>query len=99
MVDGRWNDAIDHVVTGALALVAITVGAVIYLQTGQTPSWLVAIASLASGFYFRGRVNGQYNHSKMGQLERMADELRQAKETIDRLLTLTRIEEEGGRRR
>ena len=65
------NDMIDHLVTGGLAVIAIVGAIVIQIQTGDVPEWLTVIAGASTGFYFRGRVNGQYNSSLMGRLQEL----------------------------
>lgn len=69
------TDMVDHLVTGGLALGCIAGAIVIQLHSGETPDWLITIAGAASGFYFRGRVNGQYNRSLMQDLERKRKEI------------------------
>ena len=77
------NDTIDHMVTGGLAVISIVGAIIVQMQTGDVPEWLTVIAGAATGFYFRGRVNGQYNSSLMGKLEeqrlrqRLLDEIKE----------------------
>lgn len=77
------NDTIDHLVTGGLAVIAIIGAIVVQLQTGNVPEWLTVIAGAATGFYFRGRTNGQYNKSTMAKLEQLERRLRQGETSDD----------------
>ncbi len=89
------RDLIDHIVTGALALVAIVLAVIVHLQAGETPPWLVLIAGTATGFYFRGRVNGQWNKSRMGEIELLMEDLRNTRAENRRLLELlTNVQKE-----
>lgn len=76
------NDTLDHIVTAILALVLTGGMFVIQLNQGVVPEWAVAALGAVLGFYFRGRVNGQYNASKMGTLEEELRAIKQAAREI-----------------
>ncbi len=70
----QWNDTLDHVIAAALAAV-IGIGMfILQLQQGSVPDWAIAALGTVLGFYFRGRVNGQYNRSQMSELEKQRKE-------------------------
>lgn len=67
----NWNDSLDHVVTAVLAIVLSSGLFVLQLLQGAVPEWAIGALGTVLGFYFRGRVNGQYNSSQMGEIERV----------------------------
>lgn len=69
-VGKNWNDTLDHIIAATLAVVLGVGMFILQLEQQNVPDWAVAALGTVLGFYFRGRVNGQYNSSKMSELQR-----------------------------
>lgn len=80
----NWNDTLDHIITAMLAVIFSVGLFIIYLKDGTVPEWGGISLGTILGFYFRGRVNGQYNNSQITRMEQMQEKA-ETKERLDKL--------------